>query len=58
MDFEQAIFMLLSGYFRLTKDLPNPVWRYPISYIAFHTYGIQVSQHSNLRPTLYSLLIF
>lgn len=37
----QAIFMLLSGYFRLTKDLPKPVWRYPISYIAFHTYGIQ-----------------
>lgn len=37
----QAIYMLLSGYFRLSKDLPNPVWRYPVSYIAFHTYAIQ-----------------
>ncbi|KAG0559801.1 hypothetical protein KC19_10G129800 [Ceratodon purpureus] len=37
----QAIYMLLAGYFRLTKDLPKPVWRYPVSYIAFHTYAIQ-----------------
>lgn len=39
----QAIYMLLAGYFRLTRNLPKPVWRYPISYIAFHTYAIQVS---------------
>lgn len=41
----QAIYMLVAGYFRLTKDVPKPVWRYPVSYIAFHTYAIQVSQH-------------
>jgi hypothetical protein len=29
----QAIYMLLAGYFRLTKDLPKPVWRYQVSYI-------------------------
>jgi hypothetical protein len=40
----QAIYMLLAGYFRLTKDLPKPVWRYQVSYISFQTYAIQVSQ--------------
>lgn len=44
----QAIYMLLAGYFRLTRNLPKPVWRYPISYIAFHTYAIQVSCFSVL----------
>jgi hypothetical protein len=39
----QAIYMLLAGYFRLTKDLPKPVWRYQVSYISFQTYAIQVS---------------
>lgn len=42
---KQAIYMLVAGYFRLTKDVPKPVWRYPVSYIAFHTYAIQVSRH-------------
>jgi len=37
----QAIYMLVAGYFRLIMDVPKPVWRYPISYIAFHTYAIQ-----------------
>lgn len=37
----QAIYMLVAGYFRLLADVPKPVWRYPISYIAFHTYAIQ-----------------
>jgi hypothetical protein len=48
----QAIYMLLAGYFRLTKDLPKPVWRYPVSYIAFHTYAIQVSQHRSYELTV------
>eukprot|EP00246_Nothoceros_aenigmaticus_P010161 TRINITY_DN26510_c0_g1_i1.p1 TRINITY_DN26510_c0_g1~~TRINITY_DN26510_c0_g1_i1.p1 ORF type:complete len:211 (-),score=17.07 TRINITY_DN26510_c0_g1_i1:305-880(-) len=37
----QGTFMLTGGFFRLPNDLPKPVWRYPISYIAFHTYGFQ-----------------
>jgi hypothetical protein len=27
---QAAIYMLSAGYFRLTKDLPKPVWRYPV----------------------------
>lgn len=34
--------MLVSGYFRLPNDIPKPVWRYPMSYISFHFWAIQV----------------
>ena len=38
----QLVMMLSAGYFRIRNDLPGPVWMYPLSYIAFHTYSIQV----------------
>lgn len=34
--------MLVSGYFRLPNDIPKPVWRYPMSYISFHFWALQV----------------
>ena len=40
----QGIFMLVSGYFRLPKDIPKPVWRYPMSYISFHYWALQVNK--------------
>ncbi|KNA22933.1 hypothetical protein SOVF_029440 [Spinacia oleracea] len=33
--------MLSAGYFRIRSDLPESIWTYPFSYIAFHTYSIQ-----------------
>ncbi|KAF2321755.1 hypothetical protein GH714_002129 [Hevea brasiliensis] len=36
-----VVMMLSAGYFRIRNALPGPVWTYPISYIAFHTYSIQ-----------------
>lgn len=33
--------MLSAGYFRIRNALPGPVWTYPISYVAFHTYSIK-----------------
>ncbi|KAL7115844.1 hypothetical protein ACP275_04G206400 [Erythranthe tilingii] len=35
------VMMLSAGYFRIRSALPRPVWMYPISYVAFHTYSIQ-----------------
>ncbi|CAA0832596.1 ABC transporter G family member 3 [Striga hermonthica] len=35
------VMMLSAGYFRIRSALTRPVWMYPISYIAFHTYSIQ-----------------
>ncbi|KAJ1378616.1 P-loop containing nucleoside triphosphate hydrolase [Sesbania bispinosa] len=37
----QGIMLLLGGFFKLPNDLPKPVWRYPLHYIAFHRYAIQ-----------------
>ncbi|PKA45915.1 ABC transporter G family member 3 [Apostasia shenzhenica] len=39
--FMNVIMMLVAGYFRIRNDLPEPIWKYPLSYIAFHTYSIQ-----------------
>ncbi|XP_022732384.1 ABC transporter G family member 3-like [Durio zibethinus] len=36
-----VVMMLAAGYFRIRNELPGPVWTYPLSYIAFHTYSIQ-----------------
>ncbi|CAN6557035.1 unnamed protein product [Malus baccata var. baccata] len=37
----QVVMMLSAGYFRIRNALPGPVWTYPVSYLAFHTYSIQ-----------------
>ncbi|CAM6091980.1 unnamed protein product [Calypogeia fissa] len=37
----QGMFILVAGFYRLLNDLPKPVWRYPMSYIAFHPYAFQ-----------------
>jgi hypothetical protein len=42
----QGIFMLVSGYFRLPHDIPKPFWRYPMSYISFHYWALQVKTKS------------
>ncbi|KAH8510087.1 hypothetical protein H0E87_007859 [Populus deltoides] len=39
----EVVMMLSAGYFRIRSALPGPVWTYPVSYIAFHTYSIQAS---------------
>eukprot|EP01018_Ginkgo_biloba_P007517 Gb_05238 [translate_table: standard] len=37
----QGVMVLTGGFFRLPNDLPKPVWRYPMYYIAFHKYAYQ-----------------
>ncbi|KAK9127519.1 hypothetical protein Syun_016316 [Stephania yunnanensis] len=39
--FIHVIMMLAAGYFRIRDALPKPVWTYPFSCVAFHTYSIQ-----------------
>uniref|UniRef100_A0A0A9DZQ6 ABC-2 type transporter transmembrane domain-containing protein n=1 Tax=Arundo donax TaxID=35708 RepID=A0A0A9DZQ6_ARUDO len=48
----QGIFMLVSGYFRLPHDIPKPFWRYPMSYVSFHYWALQVKNLSFLRSHL------
>ncbi|CAL9188995.1 unnamed protein product [Musa hybrid cultivar] len=37
----QGVMMLNGSFFRLPQDLPKPVWRYPMYYMAFHKYANQ-----------------
>ncbi|CAM0946674.1 unnamed protein product [Alopecurus aequalis] len=37
----QGVMMLSGGFFRLPKELPKPVWKYPCYYISFHKYAVQ-----------------
>lgn len=34
--------MMTSGFFRQLPDLPKPFWRYPVSYINYGSWAIQV----------------
>ncbi|KAI4326331.1 hypothetical protein MLD38_031657 [Melastoma candidum] len=35
------IFMLVSGFLRLPKDIPKPLWRNPMSHISFHFWSLR-----------------
>ncbi|XP_026388149.1 ABC transporter G family member 11-like isoform X1 [Papaver somniferum] len=37
----QGVMMLNAGFFRVPNDLPDPFWRYPMYYIAFHRYAVE-----------------
>ncbi|KAK7319444.1 hypothetical protein RJT34_04165 [Clitoria ternatea] len=37
----QGIMILLGGFFKLPNNIPKPVWKYPLHYVAFHTYANQ-----------------
>ncbi|KAF8409403.1 hypothetical protein HHK36_005479 [Tetracentron sinense] len=37
----QGLMTLNGGFFRLPDDIPEPVWKYPMYYIAFHKYAYQ-----------------
>ncbi|KAL8496560.1 hypothetical protein ACS0TY_020304 [Phlomoides rotata] len=49
------VMMLSAGFFRIRSDLPRPVWMYPISYIAFHTYSIQGLLENEFIGTSYAV---
>ncbi|KAI3752869.1 hypothetical protein L2E82_24909 [Cichorium intybus] len=36
-----GFYMLGGGFFRLPNDLPDPFWKYPMFYIAYHKYAYQ-----------------
>ena len=45
--------MLTGGFFRLPNDIPKPVWKYPISYIAFHAYATEVFDKAKIDGMVY-----
>ncbi|XP_056693995.1 ABC transporter G family member 11-like [Spinacia oleracea] len=49
----QGIFMLVSGFFWLPKDIPKPVWRYPMSYISFRFWALQGQYQNDLKGVVF-----
>ena len=50
--------MMTSGFFRLLPDIPKPVWRYPISYINYGAWGLQVTFPENhITPNSSQIII-
>ncbi|CAJ1936078.1 unnamed protein product [Sphenostylis stenocarpa] len=48
----QGIMILVSGFFKLPNDIPKPVWKYPLHYVAFHTFanqGMFKNEYEGLR---------
>ncbi|CAL9132804.1 unnamed protein product [Musa acuminata var. zebrina] len=39
--FIHVMMMLVAGYLKIADALPGPVWKCPLSYVAFHTYAIE-----------------
>ncbi|AES90632.2 ABC transporter G family member 1 [Medicago truncatula] len=48
----QGIMMLVGGFFKLPHEIPKPFWRYPLHYVAFHSYvfeGLFKNEYEGLR---------
>ncbi|OWM73769.1 hypothetical protein CDL15_Pgr026873 [Punica granatum] len=50
-----VVMMLSAGYFRIRNALPRPLWTYPVSYIAFHTYSIKGLLENEYLGTSYAV---
>ncbi|MED6211666.1 hypothetical protein PIB30_075942, partial [Stylosanthes scabra] len=37
----QGIMVLVGGFYRLPKDIPKPLWKYPLYYVSFQNYAHQ-----------------
>lgn len=51
--------MMVSGFFRRLPDLPKPVWRYPLSYIVYGSWALQVTEdvlHETILKLNYSAM--
>lgn len=43
--------MLVCGFFQPVGALPAPVWRYPLHYIAYHSYTFSGFMHNEFGGT-------
>lgn len=62
----QGVMMMTAGFFRFFQDLPKPFWRYPISYINYMGWALEVKstglmtgiEHQNRKEKRLALHIF
>ncbi|GIM01286.1 hypothetical protein Vretimale_6074 [Volvox reticuliferus] len=46
-----GMFMLVCGFFQPVGELPDPVWRYPLHYISYHSYAFAGFMHNEFGNT-------
>eukprot|EP00250_Pteridium_aquilinum_P019926 c24628_g2_i1 orf=259-2232(+) len=48
-----GMYLLNGGFFRVIKDLPKPVWRYPFSYMSFHTWTSRAFYNNDFKGLIF-----
>lgn len=48
-----GMYLLNGGFFRLIRTLPKPVWRYPLSYMSFHTWASRAFFNNDFRGLVF-----
>lgn len=48
-----GMYLLNGGFFRLLKDLPKPVWRYPLSYMSFHAWTSRAFYNNDFKGLVF-----
>ncbi|GMH41599.1 hypothetical protein BSKO_09509 [Bryopsis sp. KO-2023] len=46
-----GLYMLVCGFFQPREELPDPVWRYPLHYISFHSYAFTGFMNNEFADT-------
>lgn len=46
--------MMTAGFFRLLPDLPKPFWRYPISFLSYGSWSLQVLYDRNSCAVIFN----
>lgn len=46
-----GLYMLVCGFFQPRNELPDPVWRYPLHYISFHSYAFTGFMNNEFADT-------
>jgi len=46
-----GMFMIVCGFFKYRDELPDPVWRFPMHYVSFHTYAFNGLMQNEFQGT-------
>ncbi|KAH6555782.1 hypothetical protein KP509_1Z228500 [Ceratopteris richardii] len=52
-----GMYLLNGGFFRLLRDLPKPVWRYPLSYMSFHVWTSRAFYNNDYRGLVFDNIV-
>ncbi|MCO5593706.1 hypothetical protein L7F22_047723 [Adiantum nelumboides] len=48
-----GMYLLNGGFFQLLRNLPKPVWRYPLSYMSFHTWASKAFYNNDFQGLVF-----